>query len=563
MLIEALESLGIDPACLVEGLPVSLEQLRDPARRIDWDLFAAMNDNLARELGSPLALERVGERIVHVPSYDFLRRLVGYVITPRQMHLAGQRFLLPMLFPHLQTEMEDVAGGRLRLTATLPPGLRECGSFFRVCAGSLAAVTTLLDQPTTLVDVQIAGRRVVYEMTLPRAPSLPERLVRLARAVAGPGPALEALAQQQRALVEDYERLMRVRHDFRHMLESIPSGVVIHRDGALLWVNKAVVAMLGYDRLDEVVGKPVLSFIHPGDAQRLLAQLAKPIEAAPRAEYRMIRKDGQTIVIDMAPAREVEFAGAPARLVVGEDVTEKRRMQDRLLVADRMAALGMVAAGVAHEINNPLAFAHASLELAAEELAGRAVDIDRVSDAVATAREGLSRVRAIAGDLRTFSRPEGDRAESVEIRTLLESTLHLAAGGIQKRARLVREYGEVPNVQASRARLGQVFLNLLINAAEAMPEPDPARHVIRVRTRTDQLGRAVVEIADTGVGVPEADSGRVFEPFFTTKRASKGTGLGLSVCHRIVTGYGGEIRVVSPTGEPPFRTVFRVALPAA
>lgn len=564
MLIEALESLGIPPSCLVEGLPVTLDHLRDPSRRIDWDLFAAMNDNLARTLGSPLALERVGERIVHVPSYDFLRRLVGYVITPKQMHLAGYRFLLPLLFPHVRTELVNVADRRLRVTATLPEGMRECGAFFHVCAGSLSAVTTLLDYPPTLVEPHITGRRAVYELTLPRAPSLPARIARLARSVAGPGPALEALAQQQRELTRDYEQLVRARHDFRHILESIPSGVVIHREGVLLWTNPAVVSMLGYERAEELAGKSAMSFVHPADASRMMEQLGKPIEAVTQpVAYRMIRKDGQTIILELRPVREVEFAGAPARLVVGEDVTEKRQMQEQLLLADRMAALGMVSAGVAHEINNPLAFAHASLEVAAEALARDKIDPDRVREAVTTAREGLSRVRAIADDLGTFSRPDGDRVEPLEIHAVLETTLHLADGAIKKRARLVRDYGDVPHVLASRSRLGQVFLNLLINAAEAVPEQDPDHHVIRVRTGTDVAGRAVVEVADTGVGVPDGALGRVFEPFFTTKRATKGTGLGLSVCHRIVTGYGGEIRVVSPCEEAPFRTAFRVALPAS
>jgi len=562
MLVEAVVSLGIDPACLVEGLPVSLEQLCDSSRRLDWDVFAAVHDNLARKLGSPLALERVGERIVSTPSYDFLRRLAGHVVTPRQVYLAGACFLAPLLFPHLPMRVVEVAEGRLRLMATVPDGLRGGGSFFHVCTGSLSRVTTLLGQPPALVDAQISERRALYELTLPRVRSLPARLLEALRAVTKPGHVLNALTEQQHVLAEDYERLVRVRDDFRHVLEAIPSGVVIHRDGVILWANAAVVAVLGYDSPDEVVGQRVLSLVHPGDAQRLREQLSQPIEAITEpAEYRILRKDGRASFVGLLPVREVAFGGGLARLVVGEDVTEKRRMQEQLLVADRMVTLGMVAAGVAHEINNPLGFAVTGLEVAARALDASSVDTDRAREAVATAREGLARVRAIAGDLRTFSRPMSERVELVELGAVLDSTLNLAEGAIEPRARVVRDYGGAPAVHASPARLGQVFLNLLLNAAEALPECDPEHNLIRVRTGTDAQGRALVEIADTGAGVPDADSQRVFEPFFTTKRASKGTGLGLSVCHRIVTGYGGEIRVVSPPGERPFNTVVSVALP--
>ncbi len=352
------------------------------------------------------------------------------------------------------------------------------------------------------------------------------------------------------------------RDDFRHVLEAIPSGVVIHRDGVICWVNPAVAAILGYDRPDEIVGQRVFSLLHPGDAARLAKQLTQPIETiTDSSEYRILRKDGETSIVEITPVREVEFDGRPARLVVGEDVTEKRRMQEQLLVADRMAALGMVAASVAHEVNNPLSFAVTGLEVAARALERDSPDVGRAREAVATAREGLTRVRAIIGDLRTFSHPEGERVERVELPAVLDSTLHLAEGAIQPRARVVREYSPVPAVLASRARLGQVFLNLLLNAAEALPERDPEHNVIRVRTGTDEQGRVLVEIADTGVGVPEAESRRVFEPFFTTKRASKGMGLGLSVCQRIVSSYGGEIRVVSPPGDRAFNTVFTVSLP--
>jgi len=131
---------------------------------------------------------------------------------------------------------------------------------------------------------------------------------------------------------------------------------------------------------------------------------------------------------------------------------------------------------------------------------------------------------------------------------------------IRHRARLVKDYGKIPRVEADEASLGQVFINLLINAAQVLPEGDTAAHEIRLVTSTDTQGRAVIEVSDTGSGIPAYVSERIFDPFFTTKPVGVGTGLGLSICHTIVTGMDGEIMVDCKAGSG---TTFRVMLPAA
>ena len=268
-------------------------------------------------------------------------------------------------------------------------------------------------------------------------------------------------------------------------------------------------------------------------------------------EIRFVRKDGAVIVCELAPATEVEFEGAPARLLVGRDVTERKRLQDQLRLSERMAALGVLAAGVAHEINNPLSFAHMSVYAASEALtdpseAARA----RAREALATAREGIERVRTIVGDLRTLSRADDDAVEEVDVHAVLDSTLGLAAAEVRARARVVRDYGNLPLVAGNRARLGQVFLNLLLNAADAMPATGSADGEIRLRTSVDGDGRIVVEVSDNGDGIAPDVLPRIFDPFFTTTSAGTGTGLGLSICHRIVTSLGGEISVQSRQRAP-------------
>jgi CheY-like chemotaxis protein/two-component sensor histidine kinase len=185
---------------------------------------------------------------------------------------------------------------------------------------------------------------------------------------------------------------------------------------------------------------------------------------------------------------------------------------------------------------------------------------------VAIAREGAERVRAIANDLRMFSRGGEQRVEGVDVSHVLRATVDLAAASIRTRGRVVTDVGPIPNVLADEGRLGQVFMNLLVNALDALSDRDPPSSRIDVRAFTDGGGRAVVEIEDNGRGISADVIPHIFEPFFTTKGPRAGSGLGLAICHHIVSDLGGRIEVVSP---PPSSNgangttgaLFRVLLP--
>jgi CheY-like chemotaxis protein len=169
-------------------------------------------------------------------------------------------------------------------------------------------------------------------------------------------------------------------------------------------------------------------------------------------------------------------------------------------------------------------------------------------------------VRQIVSDLRTFGpSPGDDDSRLVSVERILDSMINIASNEIRHRATLVREYQGVRPVLASEARLGQVFLNLLVNAAQAIPEGAAQENRIRVRTR-HRGSEVLVEVADTGVGIPAENLARIFDPFFTTKARELGTGLGLSICHQMLHRYRGHIEVESELGVG---SLFRVALPAA
>ena len=250
---------------------------------------------------------------------------------------------------------------------------------------------------------------------------------------------------------------------------------------------------------------------------------------------------------------------------ISREVTEQKRVQAQLLVADRMFSVGLLAAGVGHEINNPLAAVMANLDLANHYLAqlarsGAAGETVReLEEALREARTGAERVRNIVRDLRMFSRGGEEENQLVDVERVMDSAVRMAWNEIRHRARLIKEYRTVPGVYASESRLAQVFLNLLVNAAQALPEGHASANEIRVATNT-RGDRVAIEVTDTGPGIPPEAMGRLFTPFYTTKPVGVGTGLGLSICHRIVTGLGGEITVDTEVGRG---TTFRVILPSA
>jgi len=255
----------------------------------------------------------------------------------------------------------------------------------------------------------------------------------------------------------------------------------------------------------------------------------------------------------LVPAIERELREAAVR-------AESAALREQLLLSDRLVQVGTLAAGVAHEINNPLAYVMGNLEYALRELSSPVCASsvpEAVIEALSTALEGSQRIRATTEDLRVFARTGDAQPHPVDLKRVLESAISMAATQIRYRARLVKEFEAVPAIAANENRLGQVFLNLLVNAAQAIPEGHTAEHEIRVRLRcvNDQ---AEVQISDTGSGIATEVRRRLFQPFVTTKSKEEGTGLGLSICRRIVNEYRGEISARPNTDRG---TTFVVRLP--
>jgi len=274
-----------------------------------------------------------------------------------------------------------------------------------------------------------------------------------------------------------------------------------------------------------------------------------------------ISAKARAIAADVYLRKPIDFMEL---LDVIRDVIAKAR-RDRLATADRMAALGTLAAGIAHEINNPLTYVMANQKTLAVELAaqrGTEVDVGRrgeLAERASEALEGAERIKRLIRQVQTVAFvPRDDQLATVDLRSMLLAAVTSTAGEVQRRAQLALDADVEAHVRCERGRVEQLFSNLLLNAAQAIPEGDAARNHVRVSVRKLPRDRAAIEITDTGTGVPIEIHERIFQPFFTTRPVGQGTGLGLAISRAIVSALGGEISFRPATHRG---TTFRVELP--
>lgn len=347
----------------------------------------------------------------------------------------------------------------------------------------------------------------------------------------------------------------------REISEAMSEGLLLVRmDGRVRSANGGLARILGQGR-EQLEGRPVSEIL-------ALPRLDPPRELRDQ-RGQLVGRDGQRIPVSVTASLLRDGRGAETGLaVILRDLREIEALQRRLVLSGRMAAVGQLAAGVAHEVNNPTAYVRTNLLLLREywqnvtallEKHGlsRSADAHVVfsdgSELLDESLEGIERITSIVDQIRRFSHAGTGERERAELHLLLETVARMARSRLRPDVQIERRFGSVPPVECAPRELEQVFLNLLLNAADAVGESG----TIRVSTSVAG-GRAQIDVADDGCGIAAGALERVFDPFFTTKPVGQGTGLGLSISYEIVQRHGGEIAVRSEVGRG---TVFSVFLP--
>jgi PAS domain S-box-containing protein len=411
------------------------------------------------------------------------------------------------------------------------------------------------------------------------------------------GRVLLVLAEVTRteALTKQVDDLRRYNENIIQNLNS--ALVVVDLGGRVGYANPAAERILG-SASQELVGASLWRWFEGPLRARLVERTLR--EGVPfRGAEGLIARGDERVPIGTSCAPLVDRDGVRrGAVVIFQDLTEIKQLQRQVLQAEKMASIGQLAAGVAHEINNPMGFIHANLfqlgeyvqdlgrvweevhalrkacvtgslqevTRAAERLDAVAEELDAdylledCSKAVRESLEGSERIRHIVQDLRAFSHPDGSDPVEADVNECLDSTANIVWTMMKHSVVLTKEYQELAPVRGFPMQLKQVFMNLIVNAYQALEEAGRGRGrpgEIRLRTRPAPDG-VVVQVEDDGVGIPPADLPRIFDPFFTTKEVGVGTGLGLSIAYNIVKRHGGTLRVES---EPGVRTLFEIFLP--
>lgn len=357
-------------------------------------------------------------------------------------------------------------------------------------------------------------------------------------------------------------------HWFSSTLQSLREGVVTTDERCnVTFLNQEAERLTGWSTTS-AAGRPV------DEVLRFVSASGDVVE--PPAREALARREPVSLAgplllqsADQAAPVPVDDSVAPilgpggqalGTVVVFRDVTRQRELEQRLARHERLASLGTMAAGICHEINNPLAAVIANTESALESMRREGLP-EALLEPVADACSAAERIGDIVRAMRTFAQPGDAPMSAVALPAVLDQALTLSAHALRGRASVVRRLDDVAStVLGNATQLVQVFVNLLVNAAQAIEPGPPSRHSVTVRLRAGGPGEVVVEVQDDGAGIPREVLPRVFDPFFTTKGPGGGMGLGLSITHRLVETHGGRITVESERGRG---TTFRVTLPLA
>lgn len=557
--LEVLTRWGVDIEPIVDGGDFTADKLADVGARIDWDTFARFLERVSEALDhDDKRLEAVGEDLFEVQSWPLLRELAERFISPRA--IARMTSLMgSAMFPTMDFEQRFSDDGRMELSLSIPSHRRAARPFFLITLGQWRALPRALGLPDAEIEADIGDHHGRYVVTFPPRRVSPWRDL-VGAALATPT-WLRSVHASRRELRESFGAMERWRRDFHRVLDHLPDAVLIHREGKVAYANQTLVRLLSDDD-DDLVGRRVEHVVSWEAFCRACAACRAGTE---QDEERRVEINGPIgrHVLELRLVQGVDFNGERAELIVGQDITGRLDLEERLLHTDRMATLGSLAAGMAHEINNPLGYLLNSLQILQRDAAslevGGTVDaswLERLRAMLDVALEGTERVRTILDDLRTFVRRDDDQARPTSVRDAVEYSLEILGGELSGVTIECDFSSEALHVSSPPSRVSQVVVNLMLNAVQALRSDGGGKVTLRTRRRGDH--HCEIEIADDGPGMTEEVRAQAFEPFFTTKPAGVGTGLGLPICRELAHRLGGTLELESQVGKG---TRVRVCLP--
>lgn len=379
-----------------------------------------------------------------------------------------------------------------------------------------------------------------------------------------------ARQQERRQLME--EELQHTTSRLKTLMHSLDSAILFEDEQrTIVYINQAFCELFGTLEPARLLGADsetgTLEYAkHFADPEKFLVRVREVLLLGqPVSGDEMILSDGRSLELDYRPVHmDGRIAG---HLWHYRDVSKKKRVQNQLAIGERMAALGTLAAGVAHEINNPLMYTLANVETVikrlenvrdAEPSGALGSRVESLLEPLRDALLGGQRVRDVVRDLDALGREGREQGGMISVNDVIESSVRMTRNEVRHRARLVLDLKDVPHVAGTVGKLSQVVVNLMCNAAHAIPVGRAEENEVRVSSELDSNGRVTIRVTDTGRGIPHEIRRRIFEPFFTSKELGEGSGLGLAICHQIVADMGGEIGVESEVGVG---TTFEVRLP--
>jgi two-component system NtrC family sensor kinase len=344
------------------------------------------------------------------------------------------------------------------------------------------------------------------------------------------------------------EKLRQSEENYRVLFDSSVIGTIVldAETMRVVMANQAAATMFEFSSAEEILGANVLEFLHPDDKERVLELAMKNLleqESRQINDLRAITKDGREIWVSIRGAR-IMHEGRLAGLISFADITEQKRQNERLMMTDRLASIGELAAGTAHELNNPLTSIIGFSELLMEKDTP-----DYIRKDLAMIHSEAQRAANVTSNLLTFARKHRPVKQLTQINDVIEDVLKLRAYAHKSNCiEVERELAsDLPEIPLDHFQMQQVFLNIVINAEYFMTQAHK-KGTLTVTTKR-QNSSVLVSFADDGPGIAAENLGRIFDPFFTTKEAGKGTGLGLSICHGIVAEHGGQICATSQPGK--------------